>query len=197
MKRTTPLIVVFAIAGALAFNSCKKYDDGANLSIHTKKARAGGDWNIKSATQAGINLFNYSEADTAYGVDPGCLDQFLYTTEHTIAEWKWTLNKSGEFSVNAVFKTKTIDLGASSQNCTLVYGNYSTTVEAKGKWEFGDKKENIKFTYDSFTKDGVSQTGSLFSTGGIEEYEIVELRNKTMHLSGTIDQKEIDLVFEQ
>ncbi len=200
MKKIPAFIFVLLFTGTLIFNSCNKYEDGANLSMRTKKARTEGDWNITSATQGTNNLFNYSYVETSSAGDPGCFDEFTYTVEHSIPEWQWNLKASGEFHITAVFKKRTIDYGETILNCTLVYGDFSTTVVAQGKWEFDDKKEKIKFTYDSYTKDGVLQNGTLFSdgtTGTTEEFDIVELRNKTMHLSGTINAKEVDLIFEQ
>lgn len=55
MKTKHLLLIVAAICAA-AFSSCKKYEDGPRLSLHSKKARLVNVWKYDHVTQNGTDV---------------------------------------------------------------------------------------------------------------------------------------------
>lgn len=55
MKKTFCIAVAALMFGGLALSSCKKYEDGPALSIHTKKGRVAGDWEVEQYLQDGVD----------------------------------------------------------------------------------------------------------------------------------------------
>ncbi|MBI3509393.1 MAG: hypothetical protein HY064_01935 [Bacteroidetes bacterium] len=54
MKNIT-IAIAALIIGSFVFSSCKKYEDGPALSIHTKKGRVAGDWEVEKYMEDGVD----------------------------------------------------------------------------------------------------------------------------------------------
>lgn len=57
MKNTVIVALVFTLV-ALGFTSCRKYEEGPNISFRTKEARVTNNWRIESALVNGVEQGN-------------------------------------------------------------------------------------------------------------------------------------------
>jgi hypothetical protein len=56
MKKNIRIIPALFILTVLIFSSCKKYPDGPELSLRSKKARAAGEWSIDKVIENGSDV---------------------------------------------------------------------------------------------------------------------------------------------
>ena len=65
-------IIILLIAGfGILLNGCKKYDEGANISLRSKKGRVEGNWDVTVCKVDGQSAFNYSDTWNYYSFDCG------------------------------------------------------------------------------------------------------------------------------
>ena len=59
MKKLVYLAFVLMI-GAITITSCRKYEEGPNISLRSKEARIANNWRIESAQLNGVNKNTFS-----------------------------------------------------------------------------------------------------------------------------------------
>ena len=181
-------IIILLIAGfGILLNGCKKYDEGANISLRSKKGRVEGNWDVTVCKVDGQSAFNYSDTWNYYSFD--CGQNFSVTETNKINNWTFDFNKEGGFDYTLNQTSKILDEPETDLYCYPIYTESSVTFSGNGKWKFSSDKEKITMTYNN--------QSSLFASGNSETYTIVELRNKEMKFKGSIDGSVIEFTFQQ
>ncbi len=168
MKKSTLTLASWVIATLVfTFTSCSKYEEGPGLSLRSKTSRVAGDWKVTSFTEDGINIFQMTENNVFDCMSGSTFD---YTITTTINDYNVTFDKDGGCNFASNINFTSLDFNTSYINCSPSYTNNTQSYTDTGKWEFASDKEDIKITY---------------SDGSVENWKIIELREKEMKLEMT------------
>ncbi len=165
MKTKTKFTAAFFLMASLLC-SCNKYEDGPALSLHTKKARVAGSWDLVYFTTDGHNEFkDYYSGTNACNLS----GSYSYETEIIVTSWIWNFSKDGKVSDNMKYSSKSLNVPLSSSSCYAVYDYTTESDNETGTWEFLHEKEKIE----------LNLAGDIFT------FNIKELQNNSMKLEGT------------
>jgi len=168
MKSKLSFIIV-TIATVLLFNSCKKYEDGANFSIYTKKHRVVGDWNLVTKTYNSQDLLAPVHLDGLQICNTG--DTVYYTIDNYYDSEIWSFKRDGTVKCSTWSSSTQPDASYMYLNCQAVYSTTSQNGIVEGTWEFSGKKEDLTLLGVVHPYDNI--------------WEIIELREDKMKLKIT------------
>ena len=131
MKRT---IFAIAVASSLLFAgvSCNKYEEGANFSLRSAKARVAGVWHIESFTANGTDILSLTGLQEIEATKDG-----VWTSKYTVlgvntedvGSWSFNSDKTelivvdsnGNTSTNTIVKLKNKEMKLSSTDNGVTY----------------------------------------------------------------------------
>lgn len=170
------LVKFLLIIISITVVSCKKYDEGPAISFRSAKARVEGDWTLVSGTIDGVNVFNKQTlTGSTYSLTCGTVN---YTEESKLKKWRWIFLDNGKFKGEETYFEKNFSY---LNGCTPMYNEEESFWQYEGEWKLEDNNKKLVINAD----------------GETIKFNIIELRNKSIHLKGTFDGSNYDLKFEQ
>lgn len=178
MKKYVLLWIGIAVFMSTA---CKKYEEGPAISFRSAKNRIEGDWTLVSGTVDGENIYKTHIDTFTRNLSCGIVH---VSEEQKIKKLIWKINDNSKLLWQEDWTERTLDSAftiASSCIPSYKYRDYINITDDL-TWKLEDNNKKIVITAD-----------------GVEFFKlsILELRNKSMHLKGTIDGYQVDLKFEQ
>lgn len=177
--RSTVLLWIFITF--VMVTSCKKYEEGPAISFRSAKNRIEGTWNAVSGTVDGENIYQtYIDTFTRV-LSCGTVS---VTEEQRMKKLIWEINDNGKVFWKEYWTEKKFNSASTEASSCIPTYNYNEfePIPAEFSWELQDN--NKKFVIK--TEDGVEY-----------KFTILELRNKSLHLKGTIDGYQVDIKLEQ
>ena len=200
MKKESLFLLLFSSLTILLDSCLKKGEDDPFLSIHSRKARVVGNWKVtdyfyrSTDTDSSGSTFEYTfhATGTHYGlqyVAPGA----AYTGDGDDFRMKWTFDKDGTY-------TETASAGGDDDSFDGIW-NFNGGI--------GDQKAKTKISL--FEQNATYSSGHIYGHQGNyvgDTYDIIELRNKKMHLHTIVtktwsfgairsEEYEYDIILEQ
>jgi hypothetical protein len=169
------LLLSIGIAVFMA-TGCKKYEEGPAISFRSAKSRIEGDWILVSGTIDGENAFK-TETTTSSLYTPSCGTFDIYE-EVKLKKLRWLILENGKIKLESTYSYKIFD---TLNGCTPTYDYDEGSGQDEGEWKLEDNNKKLVVKVD----------------GDEAKFNILELRNKSLHLKGTIDGTQYDLKFEQ
>lgn len=176
----TKILPVLLVLISIVFSQCKKYEEGPALSLHSKKHRVVGEWDVTEFFEDGQNVLSYDYFDF-YQCNSG--SHIGYTNEYRITRFTFEFTKDGRWNYQTVSSDKELNQFNTWQSCIAMYDYSSDTYAESGGWKFISGKEKIELTYDNGTP--------------ADDLEIIELHEKKMQLQGLMDGANVQITFEK
>lgn len=166
-KPWSHIVIILTI---LLTSSCTKFEDGRNFSLYSVKKRLCKSWSLNTNSSDPIYNYDVTNHNIGWCGNTNNLDYRLDKINIRFQD-----NGLFYFTVIIVFPW---NVAIGNLNYPPVYCQTS----GSGSWEFMDKKDKIRLTFNTWDKNGVSCNESFFTSNNYEEYQITRLTKNYIRL---------------
>lgn len=168
-------LITICLATMLTFSNCKKYEEGNNFSIRTKKHRVVGEYSVAGYTINGANQLTWSNA---WYIISSCSTMVSYFEQTSFTQFNWSFTKDNNVSFISAQNYSLFDSSATYTSCTAVYNSGISYASNNGTWNFISDTElfvkwndNTNQTFDilMLTENGMRLRTTNTVSGNVTE----------------------------